>query len=133
MTDTAYIEALREEGIDIADLETLPFLERHYGGYSVNTSSEYDATKSIASKVRAEGYASDYRIHVYATNADGTRYEAIVNEGRDNGIGVDRLQEMLDKEGVSLSGIIEDSTHGKVKADEIAFYQLEFEREHHRR
>jgi len=133
MTETAYIEMMREEDIDISELESLPFLERHYNGYSVNTSSEYDATKSIASKVRAEGSSSDYRVRVYVTNTDGTLYEALINEGRENGIGVDRLQEMLDREGVSLSGIIEDSTHGKVNADEIAFYQLEFEREHHRR
>jgi hypothetical protein len=130
MTDTAYIEALREEGIDIDDLEALPFIERHYGGYSVNTSSESKATMAIEGKKYSGG---DFRVHVYATNVDGTRYEALINEGRDNGIGADRLQEMLIKEGVSLSGIIEDSTHGKVKADEIAFYQLEFEREHHRR
>jgi len=129
MTDVAYIEMMREEDIDIADLEALPFLERHAGGYSVNTSSEANATKSITGKQ----YASDYRVHVYATNVDGTRYEALINEGRDNGIGVDRLQEMLDKEGVPLSGIIEDSTHGRVKADEITFYQLEFEKERHRR
>ncbi len=129
MTDTAYIEMMREEGIDIEELKELKFLDKHDGGYSVNTDSESKATKAIEGKL----YGGDYRVHVYATTEYGTRYEALINEGRDNGIGSDRLKEMLDKEGVSLSGIIEDSTHGKVKADEISFYQLEFEREHHRR
>ena len=127
MTERAYVQMMREE-VDLNYIRSLPYVERHIGGYTVNTGRENIATRAIENHQDSK----NYRVEVFAVNDDGIRYQAIINAGRDNGIGVDGLSERMDKDGLSLSEMIEKYTFGEVKTDEIAFYQLEFYREHHR-
>src|SRR6266487_3318041 len=119
MTGTRTIEAQREEGISIDDLQSLPFKERHKdGSYSVNAS--VDNIDRAEREIEKGG--PDYRIFVYATTEDGDRYPVAVNEGRNNGIGADGLAEMLSTS--ELPDLIEEFTHGLVKSDELAFIQM---------
>jgi len=127
MTGTRAIEAQREEGISIDDLQGLPFKEKHKdGSYSVNASVDnIDRAERELDKAGA-----DYRVFVYATNDDGNRYPVFINEGRNNGIGADGLSEILSTS--ELPDLIEEYTHGLVSSDELAFIQMEFVKEHHR-
>jgi hypothetical protein len=127
MTERATIQMMREE-VDPADLAKLPFREQHKGGYTINTAKETSANFAI--NVKQAGH--DYRVELYATTNDGERYPVFLNEGHSSGIGVDGLKELLSKEGMSLPEAVEKFTFGSVKADDIAFYQLEFNEEHHR-
>ncbi|SRR5258708_22193560 len=128
MTERATVQMMREE-VDPADLADLPFREKHKDGYSINTAKETSAMFAI--NVKQAGH--DYRVEVHATTNDGERYPVFLNEGHSNGIGVDGLKELLSKEGMSLPEAVEKFTFGAVPKDEIAFYQLEFYEEHHRR
>ncbi len=127
MTDIRTIEAQREE-VDLADLHTLPFggPGHRYGSYFVNAGpDDFDRVEEEINKA-----GPDYRAFVYATREDENRYPILVNEGRNNGIGADRLAEMI--EASSLPNLIEEHSHGIVKADEIAFIQVRFVLEQHR-
>jgi hypothetical protein len=127
MTDTRTIEAQREE-VNLDDLHTLPFKgpAHRYGSYLVNAGpDDFDRVEEEISKA-----GPDYRAFVYATREDGNRYPVFVNEGRGNGIGADGLAEMIEVS--SLPDLIQEKSHGIVKADEIAFVQVQFVIEQHR-
>src|SRR6266567_6497104 len=110
MTGTRTIEEQREEGISIDDLHGLPFRgkTRNNGSYPIN--ARPNDTNGIVRELDKAG--KDYRVFVYATTEDGDRYPVFINEGRNNGIGADRLSEMI---GTSkLPNLIEEYTHGLV-------------------
>ncbi|SRR5260221_12833655 len=123
--DLRYIQAHREE-VDPADLAKLPLRQRYTNGYQANTRN----AGTILSEAGIAG--KNYRGYLYATTKDGDQYPVFINQGRDNGIGADGLNNMLKKEGLTLNQAIERYTAGIVKADDIEFYQMRFYKERHR-
>ena len=126
MTDATHTQAMAEE-VDPADLVDLPYRKQYRNGYEINTESADAAVREISTAGR------DYRVQIYATNADGVRYPVFTNEGVDNGMGADGLIEKMSREGLTLPEAIQRYTGGLVPANEIAFIQLEFTEEKHRR
>lgn len=124
MTDRYTVLATRTE-VNLDALYRLPERRLYRDGYSFNTRDEEAAARE------AYRAGADYRVDLYVSRFDGERFQVLVNEGRDNGIGADRLAEMIDEAG-SLSKVVQDYTYTVVPEEEIAFYQLMFKEEHHR-